>query len=197
MATPETQTPQNITTLTQALELTEISYSYYSPEEISRTKPSFLNQGNLALKGMIHALNYDAEKGMYTATAALGNASAHDNLREVAGAKQHFGFVPPQNFAWGFGGIYTHWYPRIDKTHVNVQFDRPLDNASATTIHESSVIADAIALRLEFITGGLGRSIQLGIHDPALPLRDILSGGEFVPRLPSKRDVKSIFSMPH
>ena len=184
-------------TLAEAILRTEIDYDYYTPSEIRDFKPTYVNEGNMALKGIIHSLEYDEEKGLYVAKAALGNAAAHDNLREVAGAVQQFGYKPPERFAHDFGGIYTHWYPRIDKTHVVVAFDNPRSGATVDSLHEGSVIADALGLRLEYLTAVLGRSMKLGIMQPHIPIRDMKFSGDFEPRLPSRRDSKSIFAGPH
>lgn len=180
-------------TLEDAIQKTALIYRYFTTREIARVKPSYVNEGDLSLRGIVHKLAWHPDQGIYVATAALGNVATHDNLRYVANSTNEFGgYRPPETFAYDWGAIYTRYYPRIDRTEKNVVFDRRRPGATVLQYHEASVVSEAVAQRLEFLTGTIGSAIKVGIYDPAKPVSDRVFAEDFVPRVPDTRDLKTV-----
>lgn len=181
--------------LMDAVSRSQIVYDYFPPAEIKAIKETYYNGGSQALKGLIHSLDYNPSLGLYTAHAALGNVAAHDNIRVVAGGAKQFGYKPPETFAHDFGGVYTKYYPRVDKTESNRQFDLQRPNATFEQFEEGEVVSEALALRLSVITTALARSILFGIRSADTPLKGSISKGLFVPQIPIKRGTKSEYKI--
>ena len=199
--TPGSMPPQDqlfvpIQTIQEALPRTEIKYSYYTPREIEDVRHTYLNESSLALKGITTAVELirtpDGGR-LYRAHVALGNVVAHDNLRVVAGGKREFGFTPPETFAHDFGTIFSKYYPRVDLTEARVSWDALRPDRGLHHLQEEDTVGTALSLRLEYLTGTLGRSINVGSMNPDVRQRGRSFAGDFKPTMPQSRKIKSEF----
>ena len=167
-----------------ALGHTSLMLVYFTPNEISGLRPSALNTGTKALKGTVTEMLYDSESGFYKATAALGNVTSHDHLRELSGSKRNFGFSPPDNFAHDFAGIYANWYPLIDRTQLTMTADNLRPGATIEDFEKEQAILWAVGARLEYATGALGKAIKVGLLPDDKQLKDTVFSEPFNPKLP-------------
>lgn len=199
--TPEGMCPQGppfvpIGSIEEALPKTEIVYSYYTPKEIEAVKSTFVNDSSLALKGLTTAVELlrTTDGGrLYRAHVALGNVPAHDNLRVVAGGKRQYGFTPPETFAHDFGNIFSKYYPLPDLTEVKDSFEFLRPGRELHNLQEENAVGAALSLRLEYITGVLGRSIKVGSMNPEVRQKNRLFAGSFKLTMPHNRKTKSEF----